>query len=273
MLINPIKDKLDIIVLAGQSNAEGYGLGDCDEPYIPCADILSMRDADNQGYVKNEKTYGSFSIALPRTYLIGLTEERCSTTGKIGCFAPYFGRKYASECLSPDRKLLIIHSAVGATGFAKKNWGLDDVLYKRMLRMIELSLAMNSENRLAAFLWHQGEHDAIFPGILTPEEREARHTENMRALLGDLRSRYGDVPFLAAGFTDKWSESCENHRYVLKALKNAMSEFAKTAYVDSSHLLTNSETLSNNSDAFHFSRNSLRLLGERYFDEYLKIVE
>ena len=271
MLINPISDKLDIIVLAGQSNAEGYGLGPSDEPYLPDARILSMRDTDNQGYVVNEKTYGTLAITLPRHYLIGLTEERCSTSSKIGCFAPYFARKYAAEFLAPDRKVLIIHSAVGATGFAKKNWGLEDVLYKRMIRMIDLALGMNPENRLVAFLWHQGEHEAVFRPQLTPEERENIHFDNITALISDVRSRYGEFPFVTAGFTDKWCESCENHKYVLAALKRAIAEFPLTAIADSSGLPTNAEAL-NATDIYHFSRNSLRILGERYFEEYKTLV-
>lgn len=272
MLINPIKEKLDIIVLAGQSNAEGYGLGPCDEPYIPSTDILSMRDVDNQGYVVNEKTYGTLAITLPRHYIIGLTEERCSTSSKIGCFAPYFARKYAAECLAPDRKVLIIHSAVGATGFAKKNWGLEDVLYKRMVRMIDLALAMNPENRIVAFLWHQGEHEAVFRPQLTPEERESTHISDMTALISDVRARYGEVPFVTAGFTDKWCESCENHKYVLSALKKVVAAFPRATIVDSTGLPTNAEAL-NATDVYHFSRNSLRILGERYFDGYLSIID
>ena len=271
MLINSISDKLDIIVLAGQSNAEGYGLGSCDEPYIPDSRILSMRDTDNQGYVVDEKTYGTLAIKLPRRYLIGLTEERCSTSSKIGCLAPYFARKYAEEYLAPDRKVLIIHSAVGATGFAKKNWGLEDVLYKRMVRMIDLALGMNPENRVVAFLWHQGEHEAVFRPKLTPEEREAIHLANMTSFISDVRSRYGEVPFVSAGFTDKWAESCENHKYVLSALKRALAAFPLTAFADSSGLPTNAEAL-NVTDIYHFSRNSLRILGERYFEQYKTIV-
>ena len=81
MLINSVSYPLDIIILAGQSNAEGYGLGPCDTPFQPTPDILSMRDTDNYGYVVDEKTYGTFNISLPRRYLINIAEERMNTSG------------------------------------------------------------------------------------------------------------------------------------------------------------------------------------------------
>ena len=36
--------KYDIIIQAGQSNAEGWGLGPTSEPYTPTSDILYMVD-------------------------------------------------------------------------------------------------------------------------------------------------------------------------------------------------------------------------------------
>ena len=270
MLINSVSYPLDIIILAGQSNAEGYGLGPCDTPFQPTPDILSMRDTDNYGYVVDEKTYGTFNISLPRRYLINIAEERMNTSGRIGCFALRFAERYARECLAPGRKLLVIHSAVGATGFAKSNWGADDVLCLRLLRMAELALAMNPENRVAAILWHQGEHDAIFRPRLTDEEREELHTSNLFALFSRIRASVGDAPILMGTFNDEWSATNPRSEVIVSAMRNITEKLPATALVGASGLPTNNQSLGNG-DIFHFSRNSLAVLGDRYFDVYKMI--
>ena len=271
MLINTVKEPLDIIVLAGQSNGEGYGLGHTDDPYVPTARILSMRDVDNQGYTVDDRSRGTFNITLPRTYLINITEERRTPTGRVGCLAHYFARRYERECLSPDRRLLIIEAAVGATGFAKKNWTPDGVLYQRLFRMCSLALGMNPENRIVAFLWHQGEQDAIFRTHLTPEVREETYFNDLSALVFGFRSRFGTVPFLAGGFADAWRPTCPGAVPVERALRSVISATVRSGFVDSTGLLVNDEVLENG-DIFHFSRNSLHVFGERYFEKYREII-
>ncbi len=266
MLLNTFSGKLDIIVLAGQSNAEGYGLGPCENEYKPTPMILAMRDTDNQGYVVNEKTKGTFNITMPRDYLIGLAEERCSTSGKIGNLGVYFARKYL-ENIESDRRVLLIQCAVGATGFAKGNWGLGSVLYERMVEMCSLALGMNSENRLVAVLWHQGEHDAIFRPNLTDEERERTHYNDLSGMLNDFRARFGICPFIMGGFTDDWRNSWDKSRVIMSAEESIVSSFPTVGFVNAEGLKTNNGELGNG-DLFHFSRNSLYMLGERYYDVY-----
>lgn len=41
---NICEEKLDIIIIAGQSNAEGYGVGPVDCEYAPSDKILWLRD-------------------------------------------------------------------------------------------------------------------------------------------------------------------------------------------------------------------------------------
>lgn len=267
MLINPTDKKLDIIILAGQSNAEGYGYGPCEEPYIPDPRIMSMRDTDNYGYVVDDKPRETFNITLPRTYLINVTEERQTTRAKIGCLALSFAKKYLAKYTAPDRSLLIIHTAVGATGFAKGNWGIDGVLYKRLIRMTELALSMNKENRVCAMLWHQGEQDAGLPQELTAEQRHDRHVKNLGDMLSDFRLRFGNCPIIMGGFTDKWSSGAPNAQIIVNAMVDVCNQLGNATVVSSAGLESNSTVMAN-TDHIHFSRNSLRLLGERYFDGY-----
>ena len=267
MLLNKVSDELDIIVIAGQSNAEGYGIGPTVAPYRPSSDILIMRDTDNQGYVVDEKTVTDFAISMPRDYLINIAEERCSTSGKIGSFALYFAEKYRSEFLSFGRRVLVIQSAVGATGFAKGHWGLDGVLYRRLVEMVTLALGMNPKNRVVALLWHQGEHDAVFRPELSDSEREELHLNNLSSLLLDFRGRFGSLPFIGGGFVEDWAKGFERSAAIESATKKLALDHPLVGFASSEGLPSNNQTLGNK-DAIHFSRDSLRLLGERYFEIY-----
>ena len=160
---------------------------------------------------------------------------------------------------------------MGATGFAKGNWGLDGVLYKRLVRMTELALSMNPENRIKAFLWHQGEHDAIFRPDLTDEEREEIHTNDLVSMLSDFRARFGNTPILMGGFNDEWSGSWPKSQVIVSAMRGAIEKLGNAALVSAEGLPTNNIELGNG-DVFHFSRNSLNIFGERYFDVF-KLLE
>ena len=271
MLLNTVGDKLDIIILAGQSNAEGYGLGACEDEYRPTPNILMMKDTDNQGYAKDEKSFVHFQMQMPRDYLIGIAEERFAPKGKIGCFALSFAREYERKHLAPDRRLLIIQSAVGATGFAKGLWGLGEILYERLCEMTSLALGMNPENRVVAVLWHQGEHDAVFKPRLSDEERFAAHSENLTRLIADFRSRFGTSPFIMGGYTDEWSATCERYKPILDAQLEMQKKFDLVGFASAEGLETNNQTL-DNGDKYHFSRNSLDILGKRYFAEYERLI-
>ena len=267
MLLNKINEPLDIIVLAGQSNAEGYGIGPCDDPYKPTSRILSMRDTDNYGYVVDEKSRGTFNISMPRDYLINITEERQNTSGKIGCFATAFARKYMENDLREGRSLLIIHTAVGATGFAKHHWGVGEVLYERMLDMTKEALSMNSENRLVGVIWHQGEHDAIFRPDLEDDVREATHISELGSVIRGFRAVFGDVPFIMGGFNDELVASVPRMNVIMSAMRALTEELPKVALVNAEGLPTNNQALGNG-DQYHFSRNSLNILGERYYSVF-----
>ena len=272
VLINSTDRKLDIIILAGQSNAEGYGIGPCDKPFCPDPRIMSMRDTDNYGYVVDNMTYDEFKISLPRRYLINLAEERQSTTGKIGCLALSFAEEYIKFILSPDRSILIIHSAVGATGFAKKHWGLEDVLYKRLVRMTELALGMNPENRVRAILWHQGEHETAHTTDVADEDLGAIHTCNFNNIFNDLRVRFGECPVLMGGFCEEWSEGCPKADIIRTATERSAVQLGNALLLSSRGLESNN-TVFKNGDAIHFSHNSLSIFGRRYFEAYAKIIQ
>ena len=260
-------DKLDIIILAGQSNAAGTGTGEVTQPYNADPRILMMTDDSNPRF-ETEGDIVYLKMDLPATNQIAIAEE---PTEKYGNFSLSFAAKYAQAYLEADRKILIVNAAVNGTGFARPEWGTTNVLHHRLIAMVEEALSYNPENRVVAFLWHQGEHDAFENAHLDPETRYATHKANLTATINDIYAHFGftHVPFLAGGFCDEWylqhKEACDA---VLTAIRECCAQWG--GFVETAGLLSNNQK-TGNGDVIHFCKESLHILGEKYFDAYAAI--
>lgn len=234
------QDAFDIIIQAGQSNSQGCGLGAVEREFKPNGDIWYM----NQ----------DFSLTQAK--------EQESPNGKVNQFALSFCEEYiAGGRLKKSRKLLILRSAVGGTGFLDKRWGLKDDLYLTMMEMIKRALAMNASNRLVALLWHQGETDAIL------QSTYEQYYDNIGKLVGSVRDTFSapDLPFAAGDFVREWKsaneEICEP---VIRALRDFCGRGGNARLAETADLHSNNED-TGNGDVIHFSRNALYLLGVRYY--------
>lgn len=269
------KEKLDIIIMAGQSNADGSGIGDDKFEYVPDNDILGMRGSFSSSIKKSEYGNEYLDLKLSDNYYIEVDDSIVNDKGqKLGCLAFSFAKEYKKNNLEKGRKILIIHASIGGTGFAKNHWGIGDCLYNRMLEMINKALGMNKDNRLVAFLWHQGEHDSFENEHLNDVEREEYYYEKLTALIEDFRARYGKIPFISAGFTRQWRESYSNKcKAIYDATARVINEQGDAAFiVETEDLLSNAEKVGSE-DQVHFCREALSVLGFRYYNEWLKIKD
>jgi len=236
----------DIIIQAGQSNSEGCGFGEVDRPFEPDERIW---------YFNNDFT-------------VKKAEEAFWDNKKICNFSLSFAQEYIkSGLLQPSRNLLIVRAAVGGTGFLDGRWGLNDELYIRMIEMTESALALNKDNRLVAFLWHQGESDA---GLNASFET---HYNNLKSLVQTVRNRFDCslLPFVAADFVHDWkNENLSICEPVIRAIKAVCSELIPAAFVETAELKSNAQT-NGGDDTIHFCRASLMKLGQMYFDEFIKL--
>lgn len=250
MLYDFTKDKYDIIIQAGQSNSEGYGYGDTDEPYAPNDLVWYMN--------------GDFTISQAAEIVI--------ENDIRGTFVLSFAREYVDKGFLEDgRKLLILRCAVGGTGFAGNRWDRTGDLYLRMLDMIRTAKALNEENRIVAFLWHQGETDAMC------EFSYDVHYENLKYLLDSVRTEFdiADIPFIAGDFVQQWkSENLEISEPIVKAVRAVCRDCGNGYFVESEGLLSNMQELGRFTqgweDHIHFSRRSLYRLGKRYFEKFME---
>ena len=251
MLRDFTKETFDIVIQAGQSNAEGCGLGPVEHPYEP----------DDRVFYLNS----DFTITQACERVVG---NYIQTN-----FSLAFARKYLQKCRLPQgRKLLILRCAVGGTGFLDNRWGMTDDLYLRMMDMIRTALALNSKNRLVAFLWHQGETDAIFQATYE------QHFHHLKALLNSVRNTFHaeQLPFVAGDFVQHWKQ--DNLAIcipVVAAIRDLCADLPCCGFVETEGLLSNTqepywkpEAID---DSIHFSRKALYGLGERYYDCFAEI--
>ena len=133
--------------------------------------------------------------------------------------------------------------------------------------MIDYAVSLNPENQIKGVLWHQGEHDA-FEG----NTGENYHRQ-LTMLLDSLQKRYNisKLPFVCGSFVSDWrKKNKEICAPILTALQQAASEM-QGEYVEAGDLLSNNEKTGNGDD-IHFCRESLHILGYRYFNAYQSII-
>ena len=163
----------DIIIVAGQSNAGGCGVGPVENAYVPTELVQLMPQKPN--------FLGGFQIER------AAENKRSSDKLPEGNIGLVFARAYIENgLLEPGRKILILKAAAGGTGFLKGDWGPNDFYYQNMLRMIDTAIALNEGNRVKALLWHQGEGEVVYGAT------EEVQIANLTAFVEGVRGHCGD---------------------------------------------------------------------------------
>ena len=257
-------EKFDIVIQAGQSNAEGMGIGEVERKYEENENIFHL-NAEKTVEYPPERVTVTFA---DKPFSLEVADEREYTQGKLGDFSLSFSCSYIKNgLLSEDRKLLIVRAAIGGTGFQKGHWTKDGELYLKMLEMCDYALDLNPENRIVGFLWHQGEHDALEGN--SPEN----YYNQLSELVQTVRNRYGKIPFIAGDFVKEWkTKNITICQPIVDVIKKVVKDMGNAGFVETSDLLSNNEKTGNGDD-IHFCRDALYELGNRYFDEFSKLYE
>ena len=272
MIINPIDDKLDIIIMAGQSNAQGCGIGPTTMLWSVDADILMLKGVYEKKNEDADISHIAQNLVYTDTSKIVFADERHAEGYRRGVLGLSFAKKYKEEFLEKDRKILIVEVARGGTSFAEKYWTKDGGLYNQMLIMVNDALKLNVENRVVGFLWHQGESDSARNPNLNDSELFEFYKSCVGLMIEDVREKFGDMPFISGGFNNEFNKKNIRAEIIENALKTVANEVDACAFVEGKDLQSNNQVLSNN-DPFHFSRESIYILGNRYFEAYKKIVK
>ena len=122
-------------------------------------------------------------------------------------------------------------------------------------------LAMRTSD-LKGILWHQGENDCF-------GEKYAVYEEKFRCVMNGIREALGcpDLPIIIGGLGDflakveKYPEFAQNYLKINQILRKMGEEYPHCAFVGV-------EGLGSNPDHLHFSAESLKELGIRYYRAY-----
>ncbi len=271
MKIDFSKIACDIIVVAGQSNAEGNGVSRDTKPLV-IPDAYEIIDKNKYGMkLKEDGSYDSLDFVYPTETIMRELQERNVDGVYNSDLSLSFVEKYKkSKFYSPDRKILVIKTAYGGSGFAFDQQGVGNPLYQRTIDMINVGLSLNKNNRIVAFLWHQGEHDAFENAQFSYDERYEYYYSNLLKQFLGFREYYKefDFPIITGGLCRDWKK-----RYMIqseaveKATIDVCKKIEKASFVPASDLPSNEEAI-HNGDLDHFSKESIIILGERYFDAF-----
>lgn len=259
-------NSFDIIILAGQSNAEGSGLGRVYKNFHSDGQIFELIDANRSQVTLNEQ--GHLALIKPYTYRIQEAQESIQNGAKYGNLAHSFAENYIQAGrLAPGQKVLIVKAAIGGTGFTKNHWGKDNDLPLRMFDMVSYAFSQSENSRVVAVLWHQGEHDVFENSEISLELRYKYYLEKFGCLVRSIQEKYGNIPIIAGGFTDEWRKDyiaqCEA---IMKATKKVLSQ-SNGKFVSSRGLQSNNQNL-HNGDTIHFCRSALYAFGKRYYKAF-----
>lgn len=275
MIINPSDDKFDIIIVAGQSNASGCGLGETKTPWQTCDNIMMFNKSYKADVVSTP--YGDMiEVQDTGDCYLSLADERGEKDNKTAVFCLAFAKKYVENRLEKGRKVLLVQAAIGGTGFAKNHWGENQKLSNRMFEMVDAALSMNTENRIVAILWHQGEHDIFENARLDYEQRKTFYIEKLSKFITSVRAKYGNVPFISAGFCKTWLDLQQKERVgaIVDAYKFVISKTPLAGHVENTgDLKSNSQAVVGSEDTVHFCRDSSYELGRRYYEKYIDIIK
>lgn len=256
-------EKYDIIMEGGQSNAVGIGRGKVEKEFEPSERIMYM----SQKHKEEHLPEGVKITYYDEPFSFSMATERGERENKTGDFSLTFAEEYVkSGMLKDGRKLLIVRGGIGGTGFKKGNWRKGDRVFNKLLEMTDYALGLHEENRVVAFLWHQGEHDAF-------EENDPDIFESqLEEILTEIRGRYNnDLPFIAGDFVNEWKQEnivlCEP---IVERIKKVASG-NNSAFVETEDLLSNNQQ-NGDGDTIHFCREALYELGRRYFKKYSELI-
>jgi hypothetical protein len=246
-----------LLIVAGQSNAKGAGLGAWAVPE-------QLRAIDPKDRIWQPANFAPLTGFQPLQNGVNnqwdrsLTEKSCSW-GPEAEFARCFRQA------QPNRGLYVVNRAVGGTSLAKTEGGSPDWSPESKGELFDLlgkdvadaqaTLKAQGVRFEMAFLWVQGENDSL------SEPLAKAYQVNLAALFVAVRSRIGDAKtaILCNKLDDapRWTF----YELVREAEQNVIANLPQAALVETRDLPLQG-------DQMHFSADGQVLLGARMYEAY-----
>jgi hypothetical protein len=295
----------DIFVIAGQSNAVGFGAASISQPkpdpytgnaveskIFQLSRLPDLVSCTGSGYPIDRKIISGIVDPLHHW------SYNCRGTASAGMGIP-FARRYGLNSLAPNgRRVLIIPAA--KVGSSITLWDAGDTLYEDMKSRINYALSLRSGNKLVSVHWQQAERDilaALDPADSLHAEMPSAQAYKVRLqqLVDNLRADFaaqGGFPIIVGQPSPKprLPPDVPPGEPVVKAefvavMKAVVSANPCMAFVssekppaipvpppnDNTELPTNSD-VTGSTDVVHFSAEGQWRLGSRYYAAHASIA-
>ena len=242
----------DVVVVLGQSNAQGVGAG-----YDPAIDVAvpGLDQLAGSGSQAGRIVPASDSLHHVTTWI---------NPGGVPAVGPgmELGRRLLADART-GRKVLLVPAAMASTsmtGDGAYAWNPADTrsrvnLFTRALGQIDQALAQDPDNRLVAVVWAQGESDAT---RTTGEGYQSMLLD----LVDRLGARYGTVPFLISGMVPEWLAGSPLRQAIDTAQQGMPTLRPNVSYVPGAAGHSRSE------DVIHYTADGARTMGAKQFAAY-----
>ncbi|MDD2475125.1 MAG: sialate O-acetylesterase [Dysgonamonadaceae bacterium] len=238
----PEKEKLWVFILAGQSNMAGRG-------FIEPQDTLPHKNI----FTLNKENVCILAKEPLHYYEPKLTGLDCGMS---------FGRNLVKD-LKDDISIVLIPTAVG--GSSVSYWLNDSIFRNVNLRsnLIEKIEWAKEHGTLKGVLWHQGENDATV-------EKATKYECDLKKLFYLMRYVADDSQLpIVVGELAPFSKKEE----VRKNYARITNIIYKVAIDDKNIRIVKTSDLKPMSDFIHFDSPSLRIMGERYAQEFIEVLK
>lgn len=239
-------ERLDLILLIGQSNMKGRGFMPEEPRHDPRFLMMHLR---------NDAWY----LARHPLHLTGDPETfKGHDNAGVGP-----GLAFAETIATHDPKARIGLIPAARGGSAIRLWGETGPLYREAIRKTKeaLSQGPSGKTRLRAVLWLQGEADSKV-------ELLPRYPDALHSLVDRLRSDLGipDLPFIASTIGEMRPDTAEVKRTEMnKLLLDLPRQMAHTACVDARDLTGHI------GDSVHFDTASQEEIGRRFAAKLIEL--
>jgi hypothetical protein len=234
----PVREKLHIYLLMGQSNMAGRGeIGPEDQTPHPRVLMFNLQ--------------GRWEPAVEP-----VTHDKPGMLGVGPGLA--FGKAMADK--EPGVTIALVSCAFGGTPL--RRWERRGDLYSNAVYRAKLAM---KDGTLKGVLWHQGESDA------SASTNAASYSDRLARMVMDLRADLGcpGLPFVAGQIGeflyDRGPEHTPYARVVNEAIANLPAKISAAGYIPS-------KGLGHKGDVLHFDSASQHELGQRYADVMLKLT-
>lgn len=245
-------DGSDIIVLIGQSNAQGGGAG-YDPELDPAVDGINQ--LAGSGPQAGQVIPAVDALYHVNQYLTGGGAPRVGPAMEIA------RNLWLDQ--PTNRNVLIVPAALGSTsviGDENNSWDPDNTtaarnLAHRAAAEITKALALHPRNRVRAIYWVQGEHDAM------ASTDPAWYRGKLIEIIDLMRGAAGeDVPFIIGSMVPEWYEARPAAVALDAAQREVTERIPGTAYVPGPR------GLNQDNGGIHYNAAGARELGRRLYD-------